>query len=59
MRWLDEVVEEGRVPRILKCELAPGLSRNRSQAEVSKGITDLSKKRDTKVLEKTLKFYVN
>ena len=22
MRWLDEVVEEGRVPRILKCELA-------------------------------------
>ena len=43
VRWTDEVVEEGRVHRIPQAVVAlpPGLSRNRSHAEVSKGITPL------------------
>ena len=43
VRWTDEVVEEGRVHRIPQAVVAlpPGLSRNRSHAEVSNSITPL------------------
>ena len=57
-RWFEEVIEEGCAHSILQSELVT-LSQNRSQAEVSKGITDLSNKRVTKVLGKTVEFYKN